>query len=74
LKLRYAVIIESGPENFSAYSPDLPGCVATGRTLEDTRKNMREAIQFHLEGMRASGEMIPDPQNAEVFLETIQTS
>jgi predicted RNase H-like HicB family nuclease len=47
--MRYAVVIESGPENFSAYVPDLPGCIATGKTLAEVLTNIREATEFHLE-------------------------
>jgi predicted RNase H-like HicB family nuclease len=60
---KYAVIIERGPRNFSAYAPDLPGCIATGKTLEETRQNMREAIEFHLDGLRQDGEPIPEPSS-----------
>ena len=58
---RYAVIIESGKRNFSAYVPDLPGCVSTGKTLAEVRRNIREAIRFHLDGMREDGDPIPEP-------------
>ncbi len=58
---RYAVVIEKGRRNFSAYVPDLPGCVSTGKTLAQIRRNIREAIQFHLEGMREDGDPIPEP-------------
>jgi predicted RNase H-like HicB family nuclease len=58
---RYAVVIESGKRNFSAYVPDLPGCVSTGKTLAQVRRNIREAIRFHLDGMRADGDPIPEP-------------
>ena len=58
---RFLIIIEEAGENFSAYSPDLPGCVATGETREETERNMYEAIQFHVEGMREDG--IPVPQS-----------
>jgi len=53
--MRYAVIIEQAGGNFSAYVPDLPGCVATGDTREEASANIREAIRFHLEGLRADG-------------------
>ena len=49
--MRYAVVIEQGKRNFSAYVPDLPGCVATGKTLEEVKSNMAEAIEWHLEAM-----------------------
>ena len=59
--MRYAIVIEKGSNNFSAYVPDLPGCVTTGKTLEEIEANMREAIDLHLEGLRADGESIPEP-------------
>jgi predicted RNase H-like HicB family nuclease len=57
----YTVILESGDNNWSAYAPDLPGCVATGQTREETLALMREAIEFHIEGMRLHGEAVPEP-------------
>ncbi len=57
----YLVVIERGERNFSAYVPDLPGCVVTGRTREQTVERMREAIALHLDGLRADGEAIPEP-------------
>lgn len=57
---KFLVIIESAGENFSAYSPDLPGCVATGATREETERNMFEAIQLHIEGLREDGLPIPE--------------
>lgn len=57
--MRYAVVIEAAGNNFSAYVPDLPGCVATGSTLEETGAQIREAIGFHLEGLRADKLPIP---------------
>ncbi len=62
---RYAVVIEKGSNNYSAYVPDLPGCVSTGRSLEDVTRNIREAIELHLEGMRAEGLPIPEPSQVE---------
>jgi predicted RNase H-like HicB family nuclease len=51
-QLTFAVIVEKGEHNFSAYTPDLPGCVTTGKTIPETIENMKEAISFHLEGLR----------------------
>lgn len=59
--MRYAVVIEKAEGNYSAYVPDLPGCVATGATLEETERSIRSAIEFHLEGMREEGLTIPEP-------------
>jgi predicted RNase H-like HicB family nuclease len=59
--MRYAIVIEKGERNYSAYVPDLPGCVATGATLDDVKSEIRNAIELHLEGMREDGEAIPLP-------------
>ena len=59
--LTYAVVIEKAGRNYSAYAPDLPGVITTGRTPEATERNMREAIAFHLSELRAAGEPIPVP-------------
>jgi len=57
--MRYAVVIERAEKNYSAYVPDLPGCVATGATIEETDRLIREAIDFHLSGLREDGLPIP---------------
>jgi predicted RNase H-like HicB family nuclease len=57
----YLVLIERGERNFSAYVPDLPGCVVTGATREQTVERMREAIALHIKGLRADGEPVPEP-------------
>jgi predicted RNase H-like HicB family nuclease len=59
--MRYAVVIEKSKSNYSAYVPDLPGCIATGSTIEETEASIREAIAFHLEGMREDQQSIPEP-------------
>ena len=59
--MTYTVIIENAGANYSAYVPDLPGCITTGTTRDETMRNMREAIEFHLEGMREDSEPIPAP-------------
>jgi predicted RNase H-like HicB family nuclease len=67
---RYLILIEGGPpSNYSAWSPDLPGCVATGDTLEEVEREMRAAIAFHLEGLDADGQLIPDPSGPGVYIE-----
>jgi predicted RNase H-like HicB family nuclease len=58
---KYAVIFEQAETNWAAYVPDLPGCVSTGRTLEETELNVREAISGHLEALREFGEPVPEP-------------
>ena len=64
----YLVIIEQAESNFSAYSPDLPGCVATGDTRDETLQRMREAITMHLEGLRADGLPVPPPSTSAEYL------
>ena len=61
MKPGYAVVIERAENNYSAYVPDLPGCVATGTTVAEVRREIREAIQFHLEGLREEGLPVPEP-------------
>jgi predicted RNase H-like HicB family nuclease len=61
---RFLVVIEEAGQNYSAYSPDLPGCVATGATREETEHNMYEAVQLHIEGLRGDG--LPIPQSSAV--------
>jgi predicted RNase H-like HicB family nuclease len=58
---KYAVVFEKAAHNWAAYVPDLPGCVITGQTLDETRRLIAEAIEFHIEGMRLDGEPIPEP-------------
>jgi predicted RNase H-like HicB family nuclease len=67
--MRYVMIIEPGDRNYSAYLPDLPGCIATGKTIEEVRQRMREAIELHLEGMRADGLPIPQPTSLADYVE-----
>jgi predicted RNase H-like HicB family nuclease len=67
--MRYAVVIEKAADNYSAYVPDLPGCISTGRTVEETEQNIREAIALHIEGMREEGEVIPSPTTHVAELE-----
>lgn len=67
--MRYVMIIETGQRNYSAYLPDLPGCVATGKTLEEVRERMREAIELHLAGMREDGLPIPKPTSLVDYVE-----
>ena len=64
--MQYEVIIEAGPRNYSGYAPAVPGCAATGETAEACRRNLQEALEFHLEGLRADGLPIPMPDTVEV--------
>ena len=66
---RYLIVIESARDNYSAYCPDLPGVIATGQTPEKTAEMMREAIEFHLEGMKAEGLHIPEPTTTAVSVD-----
>lgn len=61
MSVRYAVVISKTGTGYSAHVPDLPGCIATGRTLEQTKRRMAEAVEMHLQGMREDGEPIPEP-------------
>ena len=65
---RYLVVIEQANGNLSAYSPDLPGCVATGRTRAEVEANMRAAIQMHIEGLREDGLPIPEPTTSAEYV------
>lgn len=66
---RYLVIIEKTSTGYSAYSPDLPGCVATGDSRKEVEREMRDAIAFHIEGLRLAGEEIPEPQSQASYCE-----
>jgi predicted RNase H-like HicB family nuclease len=67
--MRYAIVIEQAEGNYSAYAPDLPGCVATGATVAEVEVGMREAIGFHLEGLREDGIPIPPASSHVEYLE-----
>jgi predicted RNase H-like HicB family nuclease len=67
--VRYAIVIENAGANFSAYVPDLPGCVAVGESLAEVERQIREAIEFHLDGMREDGSPIPPPSSKVDYVE-----
>ena len=67
--MRYAIVIEKAEGNFSAYVPDLPGCVATGATTEKAEAKIREAIEFHLNGLREDGLAIPQPSSRVEYVD-----
>jgi predicted RNase H-like HicB family nuclease len=69
MSMRYAIVIENTGANYSAYVPDLPGCVATGATVEEAERFIREAIELHLEGMREDGTPIPPPSSRVDYVE-----
>ena len=62
MNLKYAVVFEQTPNNLGAYAPDVPGCVSTGKTWDEMRPDIREALSFHIEGMVQNGEPIPEPR------------
>jgi predicted RNase H-like HicB family nuclease len=70
--MRYAVVIEKAEYNYSAYVPDLAGCVATGATIAETEAQIREAIEFHLEGMREDGIPIPAPSSQVEYVDVVR--
>jgi predicted RNase H-like HicB family nuclease len=67
--MRYAVVIEKAEGNYSAYVPDLPGCIATGRTVAEAEEQIREAITFHLDGLREDGLPVPEPTSKVEYIE-----
>lgn len=67
--MRYAIVIERAENNYSAYVPDLPGCIATGRTIEEAEREMREAIEFHLSGLKEDGLSPPIPTSQVDYVE-----
>ncbi len=66
---KYLIVIEKTETGYSAYSPDLPGCVSTGETRDEVESNMQEAIEFHLDGMKQEGYAIPEPSTESAYLE-----
>jgi predicted RNase H-like HicB family nuclease len=66
MKRRYLVVYEVGSNNLSGFVPDVPGVISTGAALEEMRSNMREAVEFHLDGLRADGDEIPEPRTTTV--------
>ena len=66
---KYAVVVERGPSNYSAYVPDFPGCVTTGKTIEEIKTNIREAIELHLEGLMEDGAAVPEPSSFAIEVE-----
>ena len=67
--MRYAVVIEKAESNYSAYVPDLPGCVATGASIQQVEAEIREAIEFHIEGLREDGSLVPSPSSKVEYIE-----
>jgi predicted RNase H-like HicB family nuclease len=68
---KYLIVIEKTGTGYSAYSPDLPGCISTGATRDEIEKNMEEAIEFHVDGLRQNGYAIPEPQSYSRYVEVL---
>jgi predicted RNase H-like HicB family nuclease len=69
--MRYAIVIEKATGNYSAYVPDLPGCVATGATAEEAEQQIREAIEFHISGLKDDGLPIPPPASRVDYVDVV---
>jgi predicted RNase H-like HicB family nuclease len=67
--MKYAIVIEKAEGNYSAYVPDLPGCAATGATVEEVEREIREAIAFHIEGLREDGLAVPEPTSQVEYVD-----
>ena len=67
--MRYDVVIEKAEKNYSAYVPDLPGCIATGASIEEVGVEIREAIEFHIDGLREDGSVVPAPSSQVEYIE-----
>jgi predicted RNase H-like HicB family nuclease len=67
--MRYAIVIEKAGDNYSAYAPDLPGCIATGDTVEEVEREMRDAIRFHIDGLQEDGLAVPEPASVVEYVE-----
>jgi predicted RNase H-like HicB family nuclease len=67
--MRYAIVIERAGDNFSAYVPDLPGCIETGATIPEVETEIREAIRFHIDGLKADGAAVPAPTSIAEYIE-----
>lgn len=69
MKSKFLIVIEKGDANYSAYSPDVPGCIASGTSVEETLANIRSALEFHLEGMAEHGDPLPVPQTLSFYVQ-----
>ncbi len=67
--MRYAVVIEKAEKNYSAYVPDIPGCIATGASIAEVEVEIREAIEFHIDGLREDGCVVPAPSSQVEYIE-----
>lgn len=69
MKKKFLIILEKGERNYSAYSPDIPGCIATGRSVETTLNEIREALVFHIEGLVENGDDVPSPKSLNYYID-----
>lgn len=69
--MKYAVVIEKAQSNYSAYVPELPGCVAIAASIEEVEREIREAIEFHIEGIRQDGESVPVPSSSVEYIDIV---
>ena len=69
--MKFAVVFEKSESGYAAYVPDLPGCITTGKTLEETERLIREAIEFHIDGMQLHGETVPKPTTVAEYVEVV---
>jgi len=69
MKAKFLIILEKGGRNYSAYSPDIPGCIATGRSVEATLNEMRAALVFHIEGLLQNGDAVPSPKSLNYYID-----
>lgn len=69
IKVKYLAVIEQGPDNYSAYLPDVPGCVATGKTIEETLRRLVRALEMHLAGLKEDGLLLPVPTTTGEYIE-----
>ena len=67
--MKYAIILEKATKNYSAYAPDVPGCIATADTFDETVQMMKEALEFHFDGLHADGDPIPQPESEVAYVE-----
>ena len=68
-RMRYAIVIEKAAANYSAYVPDLPGCVSTGRTIDEVKRNIQEAIEFHIQGLIEDGDPVPQATTVSDYID-----
>jgi len=66
--MKYSIVIETAGKNYSAYSPDVPGCIATGKTINEAKENLQKALEFHIQGLKEDGLPVPEPASQVDYL------